>query len=701
VSTSSFTPGEDGAGSPGWLERARGLAIRLVEPWVPAACIEAGGERLRAARIIVGFTIVLLALAAETFVFFHWVLPPDATPLLDVALLLALAMVAGVPMALARSESPEPAANLVVGASCLVMTAVFWLVGGVRAPVLHWCALLPMLAVLMGGRRSAWIWGGAAALLLAGFAGIELADVPLPRHLEESAIAGERMWIQRVVDVGSWVGILFAVSLIYERQKDRQTADLGHANEELTREIAQRRDAEARTHRLAYYDGLTQLPNRQLFQERLEAAVAQAEQDDRMVAVMFLDLDGFKEVNDTFGHRLGDTLLQGVAERLAACVRNSDAVFLGREGEDARSNPSDPMVSRLGGDEFTVLLGRLRSEQEAALVARRILGAVERPFSVDGQEIHISTSIGIALYPGEVEDVSALLKSADLAMYAAKQRGKNNYQFFRESMNEEVVNRTTMANELRLARERGELRLHYQPIVDSRTLEIVKLEALIRWQHPAKGLVMPGAFIGIAEQTGQIVPISNDTLRRACDQIQCWRDAGLPPVSVAVNLSGVELRHGDLPEQVARILAETGLPPHLLDLEVTESAMMEDENEAALVLAELKELGVRIALDDFGTGYSSLSYVHRYPVDSIKIDRSFVRDVVVDPDAQAITRAIVAMAKGLQLHVVAEGVETEAQEEFLRGLGCDSLQGFRFSVPLPAHEVEAILERGIEPHDVG
>ncbi len=690
---------QGGPDSPGPKKALKRLAIRVVELWVPAPRIEAGGESLRTARIVVGFTLTLLLLAAETYVFFHWALPPGTTGLLDAALVIALCMVLLVPVALRRSESSELAANLVVAGSFVVMMAAFSLAGGLRSPVLHWCALLPMLAVLMGARRSAWVWGGLAIAALGAFAAMELAGVPLPDHLRESGLGDEKRWVQRLVDVGTWVAILFAVALIYERQKDRQSAELGHSNAELTREIAHRREAEERTHYLAYYDELTHLPNRQLFQERLEEAVLQAERDERMVAVMFLDLDGFKEVNDTYGHRLGDALLRSVAERLGSCVRNSDAVFHG--ARDDADGPSESLVSRLGGDEFTVLLGRLRSEQEAALVARRMLSAVELAFPVEGQQIHISTSIGIALYPGEVDDVNGLLKSADLAMYSAKQRGKNNFQFFREAMNDEVVHRTTVANELRQAKERGEFVVHYQPIIDTVTHEIVKLEALIRWQHPEKGLLMPGAFIAIAEQTGLIVPISNEILGRACEQTHRWHEAGLPKVSVAVNLSSVQMRHGDLPAQVAAVLSSTGLDPRYLELEVTESAVMEDEAEAARVLAALKDLGVSIALDDFGTGYSSLSYIHRYPVDSIKIDRSFVKDVVIDPDAQAITTAVVAMAKGLQLHVVAEGVETEAQEVFLRGLGCHYLQGYRFSVPKPAHEVEVLLREGVDPADVG
>jgi diguanylate cyclase (GGDEF)-like protein len=675
------------------LAQLRDRYFRAIEPLIPADRLAAGGESLRSARIVVSFTLVLLLLAGETWVFFHWALPDDATLLLDAALVVGLGLTLFVRRALEREDAPELAANLVVTGAFLVIVTVFSLIGGIRAPVLHWCALVPMLAVLMGARRSAWLWGALAMTTLAGFAWVETQGIAVPSYLEASGLVGDRLWIQRIVDVGSWILILLAVAVLYERYKDQQTAELGSTNSELTRQIAQRRRAEQRTHYLAYYDELTELPNRQLFQEQLESAMAQADRDGRLVAVMFLDLDGFKEVNDSYGHRLGDALLQQVAERLRSCVRNADAVFRG----DTQSG--DVMVSRLGGDEFTVLLVRLRSVHEAEIVARRVLGSFDPVFPVEGHELHISASIGVALYPGEVGDVGSLLKSADLAMYSAKARGKNNYQFFTESMNDEIVHRTTLASELRRAQERDEFVVHYQPIVRAHDREIVALEALIRWQHPERGLLLPGEFIGIAEETGLIVPIAERVLYEVCRQYCAWRDAGLPCVRMAVNLSGVQLRYAGLAGEVARVIDETGMDARQLELEITENAVMEDEAMAAMTLMELKQLGVQIALDDFGTGYSSLSYVQRYPVDTLKVDRSFVRNVDSDPHAQTITTAIVAMAHGLQLTVVAEGVETEAQELFLNGLGCDHLQGFRFSIPRPAHEIAGLLEAGISPED--
>jgi predicted signal transduction protein with EAL and GGDEF domain len=421
--------------------------------------------------------------------------------------------------------------------------------------------------------------------------------------------------------------------------------------------------------------------------------MADAERSDRMIAVMILDLDSFKWVNDSYGHPLGDALLKQVADRLRACVRGADSVFRNSGDQDVRTEES--VVSRLGGDEFTVLLVKLRNDREAAIVAGRMLQAFKESFALEDHEVYISASIGIALYPRDVADVNELLRNADLAMYSAKDHGKNNYQFFSESMNEEIVRRTTLTNELRRACERSEFILHYQPIVQAGSREIVGLEALIRWQHPARGLVMPGEFIEIAEESGLIGPISEWVLATACQQIVEWQDQGLPGVRLAVNLSGVQLRHRGLCDYVEVTLAETGMDPRDLELEITESAMMEDEEQAARSLVELKQLGLDVALDDFGTGYSSLSYVQRYPVDSLKIDRSFVKEVSVDPEAQAITTAIVAMAHGLGLTVVAEGVETAEQETFLVELGCDRLQGFRFARPQAAREVAELLRDGL------
>jgi predicted signal transduction protein with EAL and GGDEF domain len=358
----------------------------------------------------------------------------------------------------------------------------------------------------------------------------------------------------------------------------------------------------------------------------------------------------------------------------------------------------DGVVSGLGGDEFTVLLVALRTDRDAEIVARRIVRCFARPFRLEDHEIYISASIGIAVYPRDVRGVDELLKNADLAMYSAKSHGKNNFQFYTDSMNAEIVHRTTVTSELRKAVEREEFVLHFQPIIDVPTRSIVAVEALVRWRHPTRGLLLPGEFIEIAEESGLIVPIATQVLSAACRQNRAWQESGLPPIRLCVNISGVQLRHAGLRDAVLAVLNESELDPKYLEFEITESAVMADEAEAGRNLTELKALGLRIALDDFGTGYSSLSYVRRFPVDSLKIDRSFVHGVATDLEAQAITRAIVAMAHGLNLRVVAEGVETEAQEQFLVGLGCDEFQGFRFGRPQPAAEITRLLARrfGIE-----
>ena len=336
------------------LRAMRQVYLRTVDSWIPEAMVSGGGEELRCARLVVSFTLLLLVLGLEGFWFFHWALPAGAALGIDLALVLGLSMCLAIPHALRRFGSVEIAANLVVAASFLVLLAIFVVLGGIEAPVLHWCALIPMLAVLMGARRSAWVWASVAVLTLAMFALLPVLGISLPHYLEESGLAGDRRWVQRVVDIGSWIAILFLVALLYERHKAQQTEELGSTNAELTREITQRRKAEQRTRYLAYYDELTSLPNRQFFKEQLELAMRESERDDRMVAVMFLDLDGFKEINDSYGHRLGDHLLQQVANRLQTCVRNADAVFRGTSDEDEELE--DAVVSRLGGDEFTVLL---------------------------------------------------------------------------------------------------------------------------------------------------------------------------------------------------------------------------------------------------------------------------------------------------------------------------------------------------------
>jgi diguanylate cyclase (GGDEF)-like protein len=612
--------------------------MRLLDAWIPDSLREGDAEILQRARVIVGFTFALVALGCETALFFGWALPHPARAWVLSAVGVGLLLTLLIPAALRRH---------LLGACFIVILTVQVLAGGVRAPLLHWFALLPMLALLLGVRPLAPLWAGVCAVSLLGFAALEMSGVSLENHLE---LEGAALWLQRLVDVGSWIGILYAV-----------------------REIAQRRAAEERTRFLAYHDHLTKLPNREYFNEQLREALTHAREQGRRVGLLFMDLDGFKEVNDEHGHGHGDLLLMHVASRLSNCIRAADSVSRGCDVSDGR------VVSRLGGDEFTILLADIRGHDEAAIVCRRILEALRRPMELEGREVYVSASIGVALFPGDASSLDGLMRCADRAMYQAKGRGGNNYQFFDENLNDAAQRRSALVGHLRGALERDEFVLEYQPILSAGTDQFVAVEALIRWVHPVRGLLSPVEFMEIAEETGLVVPIGRWVLRQACRQWRVLRDAGMTSLRMSINVSGAQLRDPSLAPTLAGALREFGVPSKSLELEITENAMMEDEEQASRALAELKSHGVRIALDDFGTGYSSLSYVKRFPVDSIKIDRSFVHELADDPDARAIITAIVAMAHELDLTVVAEGVETEAQEQFLRGLRCDELQGFRFA----------------------
>jgi diguanylate cyclase (GGDEF)-like protein/PAS domain S-box-containing protein len=428
---------------------------------------------------------------------------------------------------------------------------------------------------------------------------------------------------------------------------------------------------------LAQHDSLTDLPNRILLNDRLNEAIELSSRHARMLAVLYLDIDRFKHINDTLGHIVGDRLLQSVARRLFTCVRSSDT------------------VSRQGGDEFVVLLWEVRHSEDAAVTAQKILQAVREPHQIDQHELHITASIGIVTYPDEGLDAETLMKKADFAMYHAKDSGRDCFQFFNSEMNARAVERQSLEDHLRYAIEREQLLLHYQPKINLATGGITGIEALLRWRHPDRGLIPPGHFIAIAEECGLIVPIGRWVLREACRQAQVWKTAGLSPVCIAVNISAVELRTSGFAAGVRDILAETGLPPHCLELELTETALIEDSRSTADVLRELKEIGVLLALDDFGTGYSSLSYLKRFPIDALKIDRSFVRHLTTDRDDAGIVTAVIGMGDNLHMRVVAEGVETREQLAMLQEYGCPQGQGYYFSRPVPAAEIGDLLECGV------
>jgi diguanylate cyclase (GGDEF)-like protein len=437
---------------------------------------------------------------------------------------------------------------------------------------------------------------------------------------------------------------------------------------------------------LAYYDNLTSLPNRRMFKDRLDQALRSAGREDRLVATCFLDLDGFKRVNDTFGHSGGDELLRMVGDRLVQSVRLGDTVARGR------SSSSEAAISRLGGDEFTVLLTGISEAQHAANVAWRVLEALRQPFLLQGEEVFATASIGISVFPCDGEDAETLLRNADTAMYWAKDCGRNNYQFYAKSMNAMAKRRLELERGLRRALERQDLTLHYQPITDVRSGRLVGAEALLRWDDPELGSVAPAEFIPVAEETSLIVPIGEWVLRTACSQRQAWRAAGLPSIRIAVNFSGHQLRQPSMVAKVAAILEETELDASLLELEITESTIMQDDRMTLTAFEQLSEMGVGLVLDDFGTGYSSLSYLRRFPIDRVKIDRSFVKEVTTHADDAALTSAIIAMAHSLRLSVVAEGVESSEHLEFLRERGCDEFQGYLVSPAIPAEEFVRFLE---------
>jgi diguanylate cyclase (GGDEF)-like protein/PAS domain S-box-containing protein len=464
-------------------------------------------------------------------------------------------------------------------------------------------------------------------------------------------IGARRFWKPEDVDFAQGVATMIALSI----------------------EASQRKQAEEKLVHLAHFDALTGLPNRNLLQDRLRQSLAIAQRSQAKVALMFLDLDRFKTINDSLGHLVGDRLLQEIAGRLTGAVRAGDT------------------VARLGGDEFVVVLQGVRAGADAALVAQNLLDAVSPPVMLEGAELHVSASVGISLYPDDGTDVEALMRAADVAMYHVKDGGRNGYQFFAATMNAAATRRLTIETQLRQAIRRGELVLHYQPQIELATRRVRAVEALVRWNHPEHGLILPGEFIGVAEESGLILQIGSWALAEACAQNRAWQAFGAPKVPVCVNLSARQFRDHHLVGHVRRVLQETGLAPEYLELEITETTLMHNSESTLAILQELNDMGIELAVDDFGMGYSSLSYLKRFPVDKLKIDQSFVRDIPGDPDDAAIAAAIISLSASLKLRSVAEGVETEAQLEFFAGRGCDAVQGHLVCPPLPAEDMDRIF----------
>jgi diguanylate cyclase (GGDEF)-like protein/PAS domain S-box-containing protein len=427
----------------------------------------------------------------------------------------------------------------------------------------------------------------------------------------------------------------------------------------------------------AEHDFLTGLPNRTVVNDRINQAIAYAPRHSRKLAVLFLDLDGFKHINDSLGHATGDKLLQTIAKRLVECVRASDT------------------VSRQGGDEFIVLLSELENPEHAAITARRMLEAIAESYSIDQHDLHVTASIGVSIFPDDGRDAETLIKNADTALYQAKEHGRQSFQFFKQAMNVRAVERQSIEESLRRALERREFSLHYQPIVNLWTGQIIGAEALIRWTHPTRGPVSPAEFIPVAEDCGLILPIGKWVLREACKQARSWVDAGLPGTAMAVNISSMEFRDENFLGNVFTILKDTGLNPKSLELELTESVLMKRAENAASILQKLKASGVQLAVDDFGTGYSSLSYLRKFPIDTLKIDQSFIRQITTASCDTTIVTAVISMGRSLELRVVAEGVETHEEMIFLQAHQCEEAQGYYFSRPVPPQEFARLLKIGI------
>ncbi len=474
-----------------------------------------------------------------------------------------------------------------------------------------------------------------------------------------------------------------ALSLVNEEIKRKNLA--------LENEIQNCKLKEEQISFMAYFDGLTSLPNRILFLDRLKQAITYAHRNEELVGILFIDLDSFKRINDTLGHRTGDLLLKDVAERLIDNLRKMDTI-----ARQSTNTEEDTMstVGRLGGDEFIVLLAGLKREENAARAASRILSAISESYMLDNHEIFVTASIGISLYPTDSEDADDLIKNADIAMFKAKEHGKNSYAYYKKSMNEKSLKRLGMENKLRRALDREEFILCYQPQLDIVSGEITGMEALIRWEDPDLGLVSPLEFIPLAEETGLIIPIGEWVLHTACLHNMHWQKAGMKPVSTSVNISSQQFKKKDLARTIVSALENSGLSPGHLIVEITESLMMQNLAETTDKMHELRERGIRFEVDDFGTGYSSLSYLKRFPLHAVKVDRSFVKEIPGNADDKSIIKAIIAMAHNLNLKVVAEGVEREDQLSYLVTRGCDRIQGYLLDQPVTVQNVSGLISNG-------
>ena len=548
-----------------------------------------------------------------------------------------------------KFSDPSLTRAQVLLAIAILMYAVYSFDQG-RAMVLNLALVILTFGVFRFDTRE---FVRTALLILVGYAAV----INLLMWFRPATVNVYHEWFQ-------WAGLAGVLPLfaMIGGRISRLRESLRKSNDELSSALGAVRQ-------MATHDHLTGLPNRVLFNEELYRALARAERHGRPVALFFMDLDRFKNINDTLGHQFGDRVLQEVAKRLAACVREGD------------------IIARLGGDEFVLLIEELGDRVALTEIAKKLLASVADLARIDSQDLHLTLSIGICTYPTDGRDSKALLAGADVAMYRAKDQGRNGFCFYSAELQSHTPEKLALEAGLRHGLERNEFRIHYQPKVDMATGEITGVEALLRWQHPEKGLLLPEKFIRLAEETGAIIPIGLWTLREVCMRVKSWREAGLPPMPVAVNLSASQFRHEHLVPQLEEILRSTGLDAGVLELEITESMVMQDPDQAVTLMNTLRAMGVRLTIDDFGTGYSSLGYLKRFPSNSLKVDRSFVRDLPHSADDIAITRAVIAMAHSLQMNVIAEGVELKEQLEVLRQEGCDEFQGYLCRPPLTEDEL--------------